>query len=176
MASVTMGADRGTAFRAGLLGGLVGGVIVWVYEAVVWVGWQHQMPLSGIARNATGLVFGKSAQDSLGPLAYVLGIGIHFLFALLWGVLFALIWPYFRKRGYEATFIALFYAVIAWIAMHLAIVVVSDSHPNYTDPNVVIGGFMSHIFFTVPLALVVKRRLATATDGTGARAAPVPAP
>ena len=89
----------------------------------------------------------------------MIGIGIHFFFALVWGVLFALIWPYFRRRGYEATFIALFYAVFAWIVMHLAIVVVSDSHPNYTDPNVVIGGFMSHIFFTVPLALVIKRRL-----------------
>jgi len=159
MASVTVEADRGAALRAGLLGGLVGGVIVWIYEAVVWVGWQHQMPLPGIARNATGLVFGKSAQDSLGLLAYVIGIGIHFFFALVWGVLFALIWPYFRKRGYEATFIALFYAVIAWIVMHLAIVVVSDSHPNYMDPNVVIGGFVSHIFFTVPLALIIKRRL-----------------
>jgi hypothetical protein len=176
MASVTMQAERGTALRAGLIGGLVGGVIVWIYEAVVWVGWQQQMPLPGIARNATGLVFGKSAQDSLGLLAYVIGIGIHFFFALAWGVLFALIWPHFRKRGYEATFIALFYAVIAWIVMHLAIVLVSDSHPNYTDPNVVIGGFMSHIFFTVPLALVIKRRLETATDGTGARAARVPAP
>jgi hypothetical protein len=145
-----------------LIGGLVGGVVVWIYEAVVWVGVQHQMPLAGIARNSTGLVFGKDVQESLGFLAYVIGIGIHFLFALAWGVLFAQIWPYFRKRGYEATLVALFYAVIAWIVMHVAIVLVSSSHPDYTDPVVVIGGFMSHFFFTVPLALVVKRRLAVA--------------
>ena len=44
MGSVTMEADRGAAVRAGLIGGLAGGVIVWIYEAVVWVGWQHQMP------------------------------------------------------------------------------------------------------------------------------------
>jgi hypothetical protein len=37
----------------------------------------------------------------------------------------------------------------------------SDNHPNYLDPVVVIGGFMSH-FFMVPLALGVKKRL-TAT-------------
>lgn len=169
MASESMQGDRG-AFRAGLLGGLVGGVIVWIYEAVVWVGWQHQMPLTGIMRNATGLVFGQNAQSSLGLLAYVIGVGIHFFFALAWGVLFALVWPYFRRRGYEATFIALFYAVIAWLVMHLAIVLVSSSHPNYTDPNVVIGGFMSHIFFTVPLALVVKRQLAAGTGEVAARA------
>jgi hypothetical protein len=152
-------ADRRNPFRAGVIGGLVGGVIVWVYEAVVWVGVQHQMPFSGIFRNATGLVFGKHAQESLGWLAYLIGIAIHFFFSIVWGVLFARIWPYFRKRGYEATLVALFYAMIAWIVMHLAIVLVSSSHPDYTDPNVVIGGLMSHSFFTVPLALVIKRRL-----------------
>jgi len=158
------GADpaRGTALRAGLIGGLVGGVVVWIYEGVVWVGVQHQMPLAGIARNSTGLVFGKHAQESLGLLAYVIGIGIHFFFALAWGVLFAQVWPYFRRRGYEATFVALFYAMIAWIVMHVAIVLVSSNHPDYTDPVVIIGGFMSHFFFTVPLALVVKRKLAVA--------------
>jgi hypothetical protein len=152
-------ADRGGPFRAGVTAGLVGGVIVWVYEAVVWVGAQHQMPFSGIFRNATGLVFGKDVQASLGWLAYVIGTAIHFFFSVAWGVLFARIWPYFRQRGYEATFVALFYAMFAWIVMHIAIAVVSSSHPDYTDPNVIIGGFMSHFFFTVPLALVIKRQL-----------------
>ena len=157
---MTDDAVRARALRAGLIGGLVGGIVVWIYEAVVWVGAQHQMPLSGIARNATGLVFGKEAQESLGWAAYLIGIGIHFFFSLAWGVLFAWVWPFFRDRGYEATLVALFYAVIAWIVMHAAIMVVSNNHPNYYDPVVVIGGFMSHFFFTVPLALIVKRRLA----------------
>ncbi|MBV9251827.1 MAG: hypothetical protein JO227_21620 [Acetobacteraceae bacterium] len=43
---------------------------------------------------------------------------------------------------------------------HVAIAVVFSNHPNYLDPNVIIGGFMSHFFFTVPLALVVKKYLA----------------
>lgn len=146
--------------QAGLMGGLVGGVIIWIYEAVVWVGIQHFMPLAGIPRNATGLVFGKDVQEALGIAAYIVGTGIHFVFALAWGVLFALVWPYFRRRGYEATFVALFYAVVAWIVMHVAIMIVSTNHPNYYDPVVIIGGFMSHFFFTVPLALIVKQRLA----------------
>jgi hypothetical protein len=146
--------------KAGVIGGLVGGVIIWIYEALVWVGVQHLMPLAGIPRNAVGLVFGKAVQDQLGWFSYLLGTGIHFFFAIAWGVLFAKIWPYFRQRGYEASFIALFYAVFAWIVMHAAIMVVSDNHPNYFDSAVVIGGFMSHIIFTVPMALIVKRRLA----------------
>lgn len=151
--------SRATMLRAGVAGGLIGAVVIWIYEALVWVGAQHMMPLAGIPRNATGLVFGKEVQASLGIWAYVVGTAIHFVFASAWGVLFAAIWPYFRRRGYEATLVALFYAVLAWIAMHVAIMIASDNHPNYYDPAVIIGGFMSHIFFTVPLALTVKRRL-----------------
>lgn len=160
--SISTGSEwpsRAAMIRAGVIGGLVGAVIIWIYEALVWVGAQHMMPLAGIPRNATGLVFGKHVQESLGVLAYVVGTVIHFAFATAWGVLFATVWPYFRRRGYEATFIALFYAVLAWIVMHVAIMIASDNHPNYYDPAVIIGGFMSHIFFTVPLALTVKRLL-----------------
>lgn len=146
-------------FRTGILGGLIGGVVIWIYEAVVWVGVQHSMPLAGIPRNATGLVFGSEVQLSLGWLAYFIGTGIHFFFSIAWGVLFARMWPWLRRQGLEATLSALFYAVIAWIVMHAAIAAVSDNHPNYLDPAVVIGGFMSHFFFTVPLALYVKRHL-----------------
>lgn len=151
--------SRLQAAAVGATGGLVGGVTIWVYEALVWVGVQHQMPLSGIPANATGLVFGKATQAALGLWAYIVGTAIHFSFAMAWGVLFALIWPFLRARRIEATLAALFYAMIAWIVMHLAIMAVSTSHPNYADPNVVIGGFMSHFFFTIPLALVVKHRL-----------------
>lgn len=157
--------DRRAMIRAGLLGGLVGAVTIWVYEAIVWVGVQHLMPLAGIPRNATGLVFGKAVQDGLGAGSYVVGTGIHFVFALAWGVLFAAIWPALRRREWEATLAAMLYAVVAWIVMHVAIAVVSSNHPNYLDPNVVIGGFMSHFFFTVPLALVIKRRFEQVARG-----------
>jgi len=145
--------------RAGLLGGLVGGGIIWIYEAIVWVGVQHLMPMTGIPRNATGLVFGKDVQDSLGALAYVVGTGIHFFFALAWGVVFAFVWPVFARRGYEVTLVALFFAMLLWILMHVAIAIVGSKHPNYLDPNVIIGGFMSHFFYAVPLALIVKQKL-----------------
>lgn len=146
--------------KAGIAGGLAGAAIIWIYEALIWVGAQHLMPLAGIPRNATGLVFGKEFQDAIGVWAYVLGTAIHFVFAIAWGILFAAIWPYFRRRGYEATFVALFYAIFAWIAMHVAISIASSNHPNYLDPGVIIGGFMSHFCFTIPLALIVKRKLA----------------
>jgi hypothetical protein len=36
------------------------------------------MPPAGIPRSATGPVFGKQIQESLGRIAYVVGSGIHF--------------------------------------------------------------------------------------------------
>ena len=146
--------------RTGIIAGLAGGIIIWIYEAIVWVGVQHLLPLSGIPSNAVGLVFGKATQAALGPLSYLIGTGIHFAFSAAWGVGFALIWPWFHRRGIEATLVALGYAVVAWIVMHVAIAIASDSHPDYLDPVVVIGGFLSHFFFTVPLALIVKHRMA----------------
>lgn len=150
--------------RAGLFGGLFGGIIIWIYEAVVWVGVQRLLPLSGIPPNATGLVFGKRFQEAIGGWAYPLGTAIHFAFAIVWGVVFAVIWPYFRRRGYEATLVALFYAVLVWIVMHVAISIASNDHPNYHDPVVIIGGFMSHFFFAVPMALMVRSLLARGSD------------
>lgn len=142
--------------KAGAIGGLTGGVVIWIYEALVWVGAQHLLPLAGIPRNAIGLVFGKEVQEAMGFFAYIFGTGIHFVFSICWGIGFALIWPYFKKRGYEATFVALFYAALAWIVMRILIISAGHDHPNYFDPVVAIGGFMSHFFYTVPLALVVK--------------------
>jgi hypothetical protein len=150
----------GEQLRVGAMAGLIGGISIWIYEAVVWVGVQHQMALAGIPANAVGLVFGKATQASLGVGSYVIGTAIHFAFAMAWGALFALIWPWLRRRGVEATLAALFYAVIAWIVMHAAIALVSTSHPDYADPAVIIGGFMSHFVYAVPMALLVKRRLA----------------
>jgi hypothetical protein len=143
----------------GAIGGMLGGVVIWIYEALVWVSVQHQMPLSGIPRNAVGLVFGPDVQTNFGWFTYVLGTGIHFFFSIAWGVLFARTWPWFRRRGHDATLVAMFYAVFAWIVMHGLIALVSDSHPDYLDSVVIIGGFMSHFFFTVPLALYVKARM-----------------
>ena len=142
--------------RAGLAGGLVGGACIWVYEAVVWAGVQHLLPLAAIPANATGLMLGKAVQHSLGPWASVLGTVTHFGFAMVWGLGFAAIWPRFARRGWEATALALPFAVVLWVVMHGAILIAGHEHPDYGDPAVIIGGVMSHLFFAVPLALVVR--------------------
>lgn len=126
------GAGPGRTVSAGLLGGLIGAAAIWVFKGV---------------------------RDGLGAMAYPLGTAIHVAFALAWGGPFALIWPAFRRRGVEATLVALFYAVAAWVVTHLAVAVTSSSRPDDLAPDVVIGGALSHVVLTVPLALAVKGRL-----------------
>lgn len=150
---------RRDTVRAGLTGGLVGGACIWVYEAVVWAGVQHTLPLAAIPANATGLMLGKAVQQALGLWASVLGTLIHFGFAMIWGVGFAALWPWFSRKGWEATTLALPFAVALWVVMNGAIILTGHQHPNYLDPNVIIGGVMSHLFFAVPLALVVRAAL-----------------
>ena len=145
--------------RAGLAGGVVGGACIWVYEALVWARVQHLLPFSAIPANATGLMFGKAVQQGLGTWASVLGTLTHLGFAIVWGAGFAAIWRWFRQRGWEPTTLALPFALVLWVAMHSAIMIAGHEHPNYLDPKVVIGGVMSHLFFAVPLALVVRTLL-----------------
>jgi len=148
------------AFRSGIPGGLIGGVSIWIYEAVVWVHYQHLLPLSGIPANAVALVFGKTLQMHLGGLASVLGSAIHFGFAMGWGIVFAACWRWFRRRDCEATLVALLMAPLLWTVMHAAIAIAGSDHPDYRDPAVISGGILSHIFYTVPMALVVRQSAA----------------
>lgn len=64
------------SFRAGLVGGMVGGVSIWLYEALIWVGVQKIMPFVNIPKNAVGLIFCQATQTSLGGIAYVLGTAL----------------------------------------------------------------------------------------------------
>jgi uncharacterized membrane protein YagU involved in acid resistance len=145
------------AWRAGVIGGLVGALTSWIYELVVWVRLLHLTSVSGIAENTAVLSFGPAVR-SLAAGALVLGVAIHFLTAVIWGILFALIWPALRARSIEATLAALFYGIFAWVVMHnVVLALFSPAPPTYTVYSV-INGLMAHTFaFSVPLALVIKR-------------------
>jgi hypothetical protein len=148
-----------TLLRAGLIGGFVGGVGIWLYELVVWVNLLHLTDFSGMLDGAAVLSFGAGIRR-LGTFAVVLGVTIHFVTALVWGVGFAYLWPVLKARGIEATLGALFYGIFAWIIMHnVLLALFAPSPPVYTTYSV-LNGFVSHTFaFTVPMALVIKRVL-----------------
>jgi hypothetical protein len=145
--------------RAGVMGGLVGALTSWLYELIVWVHLLHLTSVAGIAENTAVLSFGTSIRR-LGAGALALGVAIHFLTAVIWGILFALIWPALKARSIEATLAALFYGIFAWVVMHdVVLALFSPAPPSYTVYSV-INGLMAHTFaFSVPMALVIKRLL-----------------
>jgi hypothetical protein len=153
------------AWCAGVVGGLVGAVASWLYELIVWVHLLHLTSVAGIAENTAVLSFGPGVR-SLGAGALALGIAIHFLTAVIWGILFALIWPALRARSIEATLAALFYGIFAWVVMHnVVLALFSPAPPTYTVYSV-INGLMAHTFaFSVPLALVIKRLMRPQPEG-----------
>ena len=145
--------------RAGLIGGVVGAVTSWIYELIVWVRLLHLTSAYGIAENTAVLSFGPGIR-SLGATAFAIGVCIHFLTAVIWGILFAFIWPALRARSIEATLAALFYGIFAWVFMHnVVLALFSPAPPTYTVYSV-LNGLMAHTFaFSVPMALVIKRLL-----------------
>jgi hypothetical protein len=80
----------------------VAAVTGWIYELLVWVRLLHLTGPYGIAENTAVLSFGPEIR-SLGAGAFTLGVCIHCLTAVVWGILFALIWPALRARSIEAT-------------------------------------------------------------------------
>ncbi len=162
VAAMAPAPSLGARVCAGLLGGLAGGVTIWIYELVVQAWLMKTSTPYDIVQNTAVLCFGPGIKG-LGLGAFALGVAIHFATALIWGVVFAFIWPLLAARRVEATLAALFFGVFAWIVMHNGLLAAfSPNPPAYTVLGV-INGFMSHtVGFAVPLALVIKARMATA--------------
>ncbi|HEY6455088.1 MAG TPA: hypothetical protein VIY90_07340 [Steroidobacteraceae bacterium] len=153
------GSPLSVRLRAGVIGGVVGAVTSWIYELIVWVRLLHLTSVYGIAENTAVLSFGPGIRH-LGATTYALGVCIHFLTAVIWGIVFALIWPALRARSIEATLAALFYGIFAWVIMHnVVLALFSPAPPTYSVYSV-LNGLMAHTFaFSVPMALVIKRLL-----------------
>lgn len=150
----------GRALRAGAIAGFIGGVTIWLYEIVVWVHLLQIRTMQGLFENSAVLAFGPAASAWPEPLPLIASALVHFVTAIIWGVLFALLWPPLRARGIEATLAALFFGIFAWIVMHnVVLALFSPAPPTYTVYSV-LNGFVSHTFaFSVPVALIVKRLL-----------------
>jgi hypothetical protein len=154
--------DRGLGrqLRAGAIAGFIGGITIWLYEIVVWVHLLHLRTMQGLFENSAVLAFGPAVAQWPEPLPLIVSALVHFVTAMIWGIVFALLWPWLRARGIEATLAALFFGICAWIVMHnVVLALFSPAPPTYTVYSV-LNGFVSHTFaFSVPVALIIKRAL-----------------
>jgi len=142
--------------RNGAMAGMVGAFTIWIFEYIVQVPILHQTDTAGVVQHTALLVFGPRilAQPLL---AFILGAIIHCLTGLVWGIIFAFVWPKLAARHIEATLAALVFGAFAWVIMHNVVLALFSPDPPVYTFNVVLLGMMSHmVAFAVPLALTVK--------------------
>jgi hypothetical protein len=99
--------------RAGALAGFIGGITIWLYELVAWVHYLQIRTVRGLLENSAVLAFSPRVQQLAQPLPLLISAAVHFVTAMVWGILFAYIWSTLRAWRVEATLAALFFGVVA---------------------------------------------------------------
>jgi hypothetical protein len=72
---------------------------------------------------------------------------------------FVFAWPYFRRSGYEATLVALFFAIVLWIVNAHRDRCRNGGPSELPRPKRNDRWLDVAFFYAVPLALIVKKRL-----------------
>jgi hypothetical protein len=152
------GDSRIERLRAGLISGLVAAGTTWTYEFIVNVYVLRMSSIYAIAQHGALLVFGPRVE-ALGAWTLLIGMGVHFGTSCAWGVVFAMIWPWLRARGFEASLAGVMFGLLACLVMVNILIHVSPMHVKPTLVLVLLSVIFHTLPFGIPLALVVQALL-----------------
>lgn len=144
--------------RAGLIAGLTAAATTWAYEFIVNVYVLKMSSIYTIAQHGALLVFGPRVQ-ALGGWTLLIGMGVHFGTSCFWGILFAMIWPWLRARGFEASLAGVLFGLLACLVMDSIVIHVSPMHVKPTLVLILLSVIFHTLPFGIPLALVVQALL-----------------
>ena len=140
------------AWSAILLAGLLGGTGDFVF-ALVYYGWRLRVFQSV----AAGLI-GREAAFAGGIPTFLLGVGLHFLIAVIWAALF---WagsravPLLRRHALPA---GLLYGLVIYLGMNCVVIPLSALHGRPWPPSLDPWPIISHLLVVgLPIALIVGR-------------------
>ena len=157
--------DRISPFPAiaipGAIAGLVGAVLIDAYLLLTLVVAGHVATVAGFYEYVASGALGKAAYATPGAVA--LGIAVHFVVAIAWGVGYA----YVAARTPQVLARPFLSGTVFGILVMVAMQFVEVAANIYVLPNTVLffNGIIAHVvFFGFPVAYIVGRRL-------GARAA-----
>lgn len=148
------------AVRAILIGGLIAGVLDITYACV------HSYLRRGVKPT---IILQSVASGALGPNAYqggtktaALGLGFHFLIALIVAAVYYFLSRVFPIMVTHAIVCGILYGVAVYLIMNCIVVQLSAIHatryPWDYPKSVLIGGLLIHMFgIGLPIALVVRR-------------------
>jgi hypothetical protein len=140
----------------GLVAGAAGAVLVDAYLLIALVGIGHVTTVTGFYQFVASSVLGKAAYAE--PADAWLGVALHILVSLAWGVGYALVaasTPQVRSRPVTSGIV---YGIVVMIAMQLVEVAANV----YTLPTTfsLVNSFVAHtLFFGIPVAYIVSKRL-----------------
>lgn len=110
--------NRARRLRGGVMGGIVGGLAIAVFLAVSAL--LKGASIWPVFKGAAAPFIGARAADpSFDAFAILLGTILHFAIAIVWGLLFALLFDGFSK-GATFAFGAL-WGVVVWAAMYYVV-------------------------------------------------------
>lgn len=153
--SVTNNKAVRTILRAGLVAGTLDALAAMTTfmfrggkdPAVVW-----KFVASGI--------FGKDAFAG-GSGMVVWGLVFHFCIALIWALVFFLIYPAVRRSISNPVLIGLLYGILVWVIMNLIVLPLSHVPAQPINPSgVLIGMGVLMVCIGLPIALLVHKHYA----------------
>ena len=140
---------------SGLVAGAVGAVTVDAYLLVVLVGVSHAVTVEGFYRFVASGALGKAAYTD--PNAVWLGVGVHALVSLAWGVGYA----YAAARAPQLDARPITSGIVFGIVVMIAMQLVEVAANIYTLPTTfaLLNSFVAHtLFFGIPVAWVARLR------------------
>jgi hypothetical protein len=147
-----------TPYAPGLIAGAVGGILIDAYLLVTVVAIAHRTTVAGFYQFVASSAIGRAAYGE--PQAVLLGIALHALVSVAWGFGFA----YVAVRTPQIVARPLTSGIVYGVVVMLAMQLVEVAANVYTLPDTftLLNSFVAHtIFFGIPIAYVVVRRLGT---------------
>jgi uncharacterized membrane protein YagU involved in acid resistance len=143
-------------FKAIVIGGLIGGALDLTFA--VSLAALYEVPPIKLLQTVASGAFGNAAFEG-GQTMALAGFAIHFVLAILWATVFALLAGRFEALRKNAIVSGALFGVLVFLAMRLVLLPLS-AYPRPVSFNMPSSFYdlLSHMFlFGVPIALAYRR-------------------
>jgi hypothetical protein len=146
--------------RTAVLAGIVGNVAISIYLSIALPLFFHTAPILLFQWDDSNIVGASAYQGGWGSAA--LGLFFDFIVAIAWGACFVIAYqalPFVRRSIVTS---GLIFGVIVMLTMFYIVVPIGRAqHPSTAIPPLLNSLIAHTLFFGLPVALIVRQRLAT---------------
>jgi hypothetical protein len=146
--------------RAAVFAGIVGNIAISIYLSIALPLFFHAAPILLFQWDDSNIVGASAYQGGWGSAA--LGLFFDFIVAIAWGACFVIAYQVIPivRRSIVAS--GLLFGVIVMLVMFFVVVPIGRAQHPSTHIPALLNALVAHtLFFGLPVALVVRQRLAT---------------